>query len=49
MSRINVDSINLADMEFWKRPDREEVFAALREQKPVSWHDFSDGSAEYGC
>lgn len=49
MSRIDVDKVNLADMEFWKRPDREEAFAALRDEKPVSWHDFPEGSAEYGC
>ncbi|MFF7061377.1 cytochrome P450 [Pseudomonas sp. NPDC008258] len=49
MSRIDVDKVNLADMEFWKRPDREEAFAALRDEKPVSWHDFPEGSAEHGC
>jgi len=48
MSRIDVDQINLADMEFWKRPDREEAFAALRAEKPVSWHDFPEGSPEAG-
>jgi len=45
----HIDKINLADMEFWKRSDREEAFAALRDEKPVSWHDFPEGSAEYGC
>jgi cytochrome P450 len=48
MSRIDVESINLADMDFWKRQDREEVFAALRAEKPVSWHEFPKGSPEYG-
>lgn len=48
MSLIDVDSINLADMGFWKRPDRHEVFAALREQKPISWHEFPEGSPEFG-
>jgi len=49
MSRIDVDSVNLADMDFWKRPDRDESFAALREHKPLSWHEFPEGSPEYGC
>lgn len=48
MSRIDVESINLADMEFWKRRDREAAFAALRAEKPVSWHEFPEGSPEYG-
>lgn len=48
MNRIDVDNINLADLEFWKRPDREEAFAALRADKPVSWHEFPEGSPEYG-
>ncbi|EJM70006.1 cytochrome P450 [Pseudomonas sp. GM49] len=48
MSRIDVDSINLADLNFWKRHDREEAFAALRANKPVTWSEFPEGSPEYG-
>ena len=35
-----VDSIDLSDVEFWNRPgpEREAAFAALRRQRPVSFH-----------
>jgi cytochrome P450 len=35
-----VDSINLTELAFWRRPDRMEAFAALRAERPVSWHEF---------
>lgn len=39
---IDLDAINLAGFDFWRRPDRPEAFAALRAHRPVSWHDFPD-------
>lgn len=35
------DSIDLSDMEFWRRPwaDREAAFAVLRRERPISHHD----------
>ncbi len=37
----DVDSINLSDMEFWRRPwpERESAFATLRDEKPISHFD----------
>ncbi|MHC2218925.1 cytochrome P450 [Rhizobium leguminosarum] len=40
---INVKDINLADHAFWRRPDKDEGFAALRRERPVSWHEFPQG------
>jgi methyl-branched lipid omega-hydroxylase len=36
-----VDSIDLSDMEFWRRPwaERESAFATLRRERPISHHD----------
>ncbi len=36
---LSVDEIKLAEPEFWMRPDRDAVFAKLRAERPVSWHD----------
>ncbi|MEO9181431.1 MAG: cytochrome P450, partial [Acidimicrobiales bacterium] len=37
----DVDSINLSDMEFWRRPwpERESAFAKLRDESPISHFD----------
>lgn len=37
---INVDELQIGDPEFWVKPRdyREAAFAALRREKPVSWH-----------
>lgn len=40
---IDVNDINLADHAFWRRPDTDEGFAALRRERPVSWHEFPEG------
>ncbi|MGQ0825005.1 MAG: cytochrome P450 [Actinomycetota bacterium] len=36
---LSLDQIRLGDMEMWLRPDREGVFAKLRAEAPVSFHD----------
>ena len=36
---LSVDEINLADMDFWLREDREGAFAKLRRERPISWHE----------
>src|SRR4051812_7232259 len=33
------DEVCLSDPAFWLRPDRDEGFAALRRERPVSWHE----------
>lgn len=48
MSKLTVDQINLADHAFWRRADRDESFATLRRERPVSWHDFPAGTPEAG-
>jgi len=37
----DVDSIDLSDMEFWRRPwaEREDAFATLRRERPISHYD----------
>lgn len=40
---MNVDTINLTDPKFWEGPLNTEAFAALRRERPVSWHDFVEG------
>jgi cytochrome P450 len=40
---MNVDTINLTDPKFWEGPFNTAAFAALRRERPVSWHDFVDG------
>lgn len=37
---IDIEAINLTSLEFWKRSDRMEALAALRERNPISWHEF---------
>ncbi|MDO9363853.1 MAG: cytochrome P450 [Sphingopyxis sp.] len=39
---IDVDTLNLASLAFWRRPDRMNALAALRRDKPVSWHEMSE-------
>ena len=36
---LAVDEIRLGDLEQWLRPDREGMFAKLRAERPVSFHD----------
>jgi hypothetical protein len=37
----DVDSINLSDVDFWRRPlaEREAAFATLRRERPISRYD----------
>ena len=37
---IDLDTIQLADPAFWKRRDRQEVFAAFRRERPVAWQSY---------
>jgi methyl-branched lipid omega-hydroxylase len=36
---LALDDIRLGDIEQWMRPDREGIFAKLRAERPVSFHD----------
>ncbi len=36
---LGVDDIRLGDIEQWMRPDREGIFAKLRAERPVSFHE----------
>src|SRR5689334_3890253 len=36
---LSVDDIALGDYELWLRPDREGIFAKLRAERPISFHD----------
>jgi cytochrome P450 len=36
---LSVDEIRLGDLEQWMRPDREGLFARLRAERPVSFHE----------
>src|SRR5947208_14646274 len=36
---LSVDQIHLGDIEQWMRPDREGIFAKLRAEAPVSFHE----------
>ena len=36
---LSVDDIRLGDIEQWMRPDREGIFAKLRAERPVSFHE----------
>jgi len=42
MTAIDLDSIHLADPAFWRRRDRNDVFAAFRRERPVAWQAFPD-------
>jgi methyl-branched lipid omega-hydroxylase len=35
---LSLDEIKLGDLEVWMRPDREGIFAKLRDEAPVSFH-----------
>ena len=37
---IDLDTIQLADPAFWKRRDRQEVFAAFRRERQVAWQSY---------
>src|SRR4051812_11118824 len=36
---LSLDEIKLGEVETWMRPDREGIFAKLRDEAPVSFHD----------
>jgi hypothetical protein len=36
---LPVDAVALGSLEFWTRPDRDAVFAKLRAERPVSFHE----------
>jgi cytochrome P450 len=36
---LGVDEIHLGDLEQWMRPDREGIFAKLRDERPISFHE----------
>jgi cytochrome P450 len=36
---LSIDDIHLGEIEQWMRPDREGIFAKLRAERPVSFHD----------
>src|SRR5712692_10374098 len=49
---LSVDEFNVSAPSFWLRPDREELFALLRRDQPVSWQTepetiWSDGGRGY--
>jgi cytochrome P450 len=39
---LTVDQINLSDVEFWRRPDRDACFARLRRERPAAWFEEFD-------
>jgi cytochrome P450 len=39
---LTVDQIDLSDLEFWTRPDRDACFAKLRRERPVAWFEEFD-------
>lgn len=39
---LDLDEINLADPDFWLRPDYHDALAKLRAARPVSWHEHRD-------
>ena len=43
----SLDTIQLADPRFWQRPDRTQVFARFRRERPIAWQTMPDGSAAY--
>ena len=36
---LGLDEIRLGDLAVWMRPDREGIFAKLRAEAPISFHD----------
>ena len=36
---LELDQIRLGDPEVWMRPDRDGIFAKLRRERPVSFHE----------
>src|SRR5512132_4097655 len=38
-TELSVDEIHLSDIEQWMSPDREGIFAKLRAERPVSFHE----------
>ncbi len=46
---LAVEDINLSDLAFWTRPDRDAAFAKLRAEKPISFHpEYGVGAFEPG-
>ena len=39
---LTVEQINLSDIEFWRRPDRDACFATLRRERPCAWFEEFD-------
>jgi cytochrome P450 len=39
---LTVDEINLSDVNFWTRPDRDACFAKLRRERPAAWFEEFD-------
>lgn len=39
---LTVEEINLADPNFWLRPDYHAAVAKLREESPITWHEHPD-------
>ena len=41
-TELTVDQINLSDIDFWRRADRDACFARLRHERPVAWFEEFD-------
>lgn len=39
---LGLDEINLADPEFWLRPDYHAALGKLRDERPIAWHEHPD-------
>jgi methyl-branched lipid omega-hydroxylase len=45
---LSLDEIHLGDIEQWMRPDREGIFAKLRAERPVSFHEEPEPPTDIG-
>src|SRR6476646_3818687 len=45
---LSLDDIRLGDIEQWMRPDREGIFAKLRAERPISFHEEPEIPADLG-
>jgi cytochrome P450 len=45
---LAVNEIHLGDIEQWMRPDREGIFAKLRKERPISFHDEPEPPPDLG-
>ncbi|WP_305094309.1 cytochrome P450 [Prescottella sp. R16] len=41
-TELGLDEINLADPDFWLRPDIHDALARLRADQPIAWHEHPD-------